>query len=52
MAPQIAESRGVASKGTYGRTRGRWSAARKAAIVRELRQPGATLSAVARRHAM
>ena len=42
----------MAGKGTDGRTRRRWSAARKAAIVGELHQPGATLSSVARRHAL
>ena len=52
MAAQIAENRGVAGKGTDGRTRRRWSAARKAAIVGELLQPGATLSSVARRHTL
>jgi hypothetical protein len=52
MAAQISENRGMAGKGTDGRTRRRWSAARKAAIVGELHQPGATLSSVARRHAL
>ena len=42
----------MAGKGTDGRTRRRWSAARKAAIVGELLQPGATWSSVARRHTL
>jgi transposase len=42
----------MADRSTRGRTRRRWSTARKAAIVAELREPGATLSAVARRHGL
>ena len=42
----------MADGSTGGRTRLRWSAARKAAIVAELGEPGATLSIVARRHAI
>ena len=42
----------MADGSTDGRTRRRWSVARKAAIVAELGEPGATLSVVARRHAI
>jgi transposase len=42
----------MADQSTRGRTRRRWSTARKAAIVAELREPGATLSAVVRRHGL
>jgi transposase len=42
----------MADRGTGGRTRRRWSVARKAAILAELGEPGATLSVVARRHAI
>ncbi len=42
----------MADGSTGGRTRRRWSVARKAAILAELAEPGATLSVVARRHAI
>jgi len=42
----------MVDRSTTGRTRRRWSVARKASIVAELREPGATLSAVARRHGL
>ena len=42
----------MADRGTGGRTRRRRSVARKAAILAELGEPGATLSVVARRHAI
>ena len=42
----------MADGSTDGRTRRRWSVARKAAILEELGEPGATLSVVARRHAI
>ena len=48
----MAENRSMADRGTGGQTRRRWSVARKAAILAELGEPGATLSVVARRHAI
>jgi transposase len=48
----MAENRSMADRSTGGRTRRRWSVARKAAILEELGEPGATLSVVARRHAI
>ncbi len=42
----------MADGSTGGRTRRRWSVARKAAILAELGEPDATLSVVARRHAI
>jgi transposase len=51
-AVPMAENRSMADRGTGGRTRRRWSVARKAAILAELSEPGATLSVVARRHAI
>jgi transposase-like protein len=51
-AVPMAEKRSMADGSTDGRTRRRWSVARKAAIVAELGEPGATLSVVARRHAI
>jgi transposase len=51
-AVPMAENRSMADRGTGGRTRRRWSVARKAAILAELGEPGATLSVVARRHAI
>ena len=48
----MAEKRSMADGSTGGRTRRRWSVARKAAILAELGEPGATLSVVARRHAI
>jgi transposase-like protein len=52
MAVPIGENGGMASKGTDGRTRRRWSAARKAAILAAPSGPGTTPSAIARRHAL
>ena len=46
----MAENQSMADGSTSGRIRRRWSVARKAAIVAELGEPGATLSIVARRH--
>jgi transposase len=51
-AVPMAEKRSMADGSTGGRTRRRWSVARKAAILAELGEPGATLSVVARRHAI
>jgi transposase-like protein len=51
-AVPMAENRSMADGSTGGRTRRRWSVARKAAILAELGKPGATLSVVARRHAI
>jgi transposase-like protein len=48
----MAENRSMADGSTGGRTRRRWSVARKAAILAELGEPGVTLSVVARRHAI
>jgi DNA polymerase-3 subunit epsilon len=48
----MAENRSMADGSTGGRTRRRWSVARKAAILVELGEPGATLSVAARRHAI
>jgi transposase-like protein len=48
----MAENRSMADRGTGGRTRRRWSVARKAALLAELGEPGATLSVVARWHAI
>jgi transposase-like protein len=42
----------MADRSTGGRTPRRWSVARKAAILAELGEQGATLSVVARRHAI
>jgi transposase-like protein len=51
-AVPMAENRSMADRGTGGRTRRRWSVARKAALLAELGEPGATLSVVARWHAI
>jgi transposase-like protein len=51
-AVPMAEKRSMADGSTGGRARRRWSVARKAAILAELGEPGATLSVVARRHAI
>jgi transposase-like protein len=49
-AVPITENRSMADRRTGARTRRRWSAARKASILVELRELGAALSVVARRH--
>jgi transposase len=51
-AVPMSENRSMADRSTGGRTRRRWSVARKSAILGELGESGATLSVVARRHAI